>query len=113
MPKIYKIKVYYTEFEKGQPLALAPLDDAFTFKDLQQFLIDKGMKVRLTLGHFRTDLLERLEDFREGASLSGIPDEELEIPKFFYFPKDVKPYEAKYGYAVEVLTPATSSTNDE
>lgn len=111
MPKIYKIKVYLTHFEKGQPVSSSPLDDVFTFKDVHQLLIEKGMKVRSVLGHFRNELVEYFEHAREMASIEETPDEE--IPKFFFFPKGVKRYAAKEGYAVEVLSPSTSPADDE
>jgi hypothetical protein len=113
MPKIYKIKVYYTEFEKGQPVSLVQLDEVFTFKDLHQFLIEKGMKVNLTIGPFRDNLVKYFEEVREWADDEdeATPDEETH--KYIFLPKGVKRYGAKYGYAVEVLDPATSTANDE
>ncbi len=112
MPKIYKIKVYLTEFVKGQSVSSVPVDDVSTFKDLHRFLLEQGMKVNINLGPFRNNLVEHFQMLWEQAYIDDIPEDK--IGKYSFFPKDVKQrYPTCHGYSVEVLNPVPLPANDE
>ncbi len=111
MPKIYKCKVYLTEFVKGKPVRFVQVGDLFTFKEVHQFLTEKEMKVGINLGPFRNNLVEYFRMARELAFTDDIPEEEL--PKFSFFPQGVGNYATCHGYSVELLNPASLPANDE